>query len=163
MRDLGALPAGPRIEPPPSFFIGAADIPRAPGKEPPRLLEKVEAGAQFVQTQFCFDLDLIRRYLEGLNKWNILDRINILIGIGPLNSLKSARWIQQNLWGTAMPESILSRLAQAKDQAVEGRSICIELIHALRDLDGIAGVHVMAPGRDATDVAALLAECDLGT
>lgn len=163
MRDEGKLPSGRPIEPPPAFFIGAADVPRVPENKPPGLLAKVEAGARFVQTQFCFDLDLIRRYLEGLDKWGVLDKVGILIGIGPLNSLKSARWMQQNLWGTAIPDTLLSRLSSAPDQAAEGHRICIELIHALRDLDGIAGVHLMAPGRDATEVAALLSECGVTT
>jgi len=88
MRDEGCLPSGRAIAVPPSFFIGAADSPHDPPPDwqPAGLLAKVEAGADFVQTQFCFELETLRRYLARLADHDVLERLKILVGVGPLAS-----------------------------------------------------------------------------
>ena len=161
MRDRGELPTGRRIEPAPDFFIGAADIPREhdPAAGPHPLAAKLDAGAEFVQTQLCFDADLVRRYTKGLDRAGLLGRVKILIGLGPIASLKSAQWMKQHLFGVAMPDAVLKRLEGAADQPAEGRRICIELIRELRGIPGVAGAHLMAPARPITDLASLILEC----
>lgn len=163
MRDRGILPSGRHIENSPNFYIGAADVPRElrPGGPAPALAAKVEAGARFVQTQLCFDLELLRRYLDGLDRCKLLGSVKVLPGLGPIASLRSAQWMKQNLWGTAIPNPILQRLADARSQRDEGRRICVELIDAVRELPGIAGVHVMAPGGSTADIAALIRDSGL--
>ncbi|MBI2969741.1 MAG: methylenetetrahydrofolate reductase [Gammaproteobacteria bacterium] len=163
MRDDGTLPSGRHIEAAPDFFIGAADVPRdlSRVKAPPRLLEKIDAGAEFVQTQFCFDLDLIRAYVDGLDRHGLLERTPILIGLGPISSARSARWMRENLWGTAIPDAVIQRIADAPDETDAGRAVCLELMQALHEMPGVAGVHLMAPRDDAACVAAMIADSGL--
>jgi methylenetetrahydrofolate reductase (NADPH) len=158
LRDKGVLPSGRKVEPPPQFFIGGADVPRRPDanwKAAP-LLNKIEAGADFVQTQFCFDLDVCRAYIDRLRSEGIIDRLAVIIGVGPIRSAKSARWMNENLFGVHVPEATIARLDAAKDQAAEGRAICAELIAGLRDIPGVAGAHVMAPAQGPEAIAQVL-------
>jgi methylenetetrahydrofolate reductase (NADPH) len=162
LRDEGKLNAGRAIAVPPRLFIGAADAPvdPKPGWKPEGLLAKVAAGADFVQTQYCFDLDLLRRYLTLLAAHGIPERVFILVGIGPLASLAQAKWMHENLWGVSIPEWIMKRLAAAADQKREGRRICAELIQELATIPGVAGAHLMAPRQEA-EMAAAIAESGL--
>ena len=157
MRDLGDLPSGREIKTPPKFFIGGADTPMDPADDrwkPDGLLAKVEAGAGFFQTQFCFDKDMVQSYAAGLVEYGIVEKAGVLIGIGPLASAKSARWMRENLWGTTIPDTLIDRLEGAADQKAEGTAICAELIAAYADIEGIAGVHLMAPlGIEAVPLA----------
>ena len=158
LRDKGTLPSGRKVEPPPQFFIGAADVPRRPDanwKAGP-LLAKIEAGANFAQTQFCFDLDVARAYIGRLRDEGITDRLAVIIGVGPIRSAKSARWMNENLFGVHVPEPTIQRLEGAKDQAAEGRAICAELIAGLREIRGVAGAHVMAPAQGPEAIAQVL-------
>ncbi len=148
MRDTGALPNGRKIASPPQLFIGAADSPVDPpaGWKPDALLRKIDAGARFVQTQFCFDIGVIGRYIAGLSDHGIPERAGILIGLGPLRSARSARWMRENLWGVIIPDALIARLDAAADQEAEGTAICAELIGQLKEIEGVAGVHLMSPG-----------------
>lgn len=158
MRDEGVLPSGRKIEPPPHFFIGGADVPRDPGPDftPKGLEAKIEAGAGFVQTQFCFDLGVASRYIARLRDDGLLERVAVIIGVGPIRSAKSARWMNDNLFGVHVPDAVISRLDGADDQAAEGRRICAELIEGLRDIEGVAGAHIMAPGGGTESIAGTL-------
>ncbi len=159
MRDEGTLPSGRKIEPPPQFFIGGADIPQDPDQpnwSPAGLKGKMEAGANFVQTQFGFDLDVVRRYAARLNDEGITESLAVIIGVGPIRSAKSARWMNENLRGVHVPEAVIARLEGAGDQAREGQKICAELIEGLKEIRGIAGAHVMAPGGGTEAIAAAL-------
>ena len=131
----------------PRFFMGAADTPIDPPAEwrPNGLIAKADAGARFVQTQFCFDIDIISRYIGRLVDLGVTERIKILIGTGPLASGRSARWMRDNLCGVLVPDSVIDRLERAADPTAEGVAFCGELIEAMRDIPGIAGVHLMAP------------------
>lgn len=133
----------------PRFFMGAADTPVDPpdGWHPDGLIAKADAGAAFVQTQLCFDIDVIRRYVGRLAELGVTERLKILIGTGPLASARSARWMRKNLWGVLVPDDVIDRLERAADQAAEGIAICSELIEAMRAIPGIAGAHLMAPVR----------------
>lgn len=158
MRDRGVLPSGREIASPPRFFIGAADIPRVPDDKwsPEPLRRKIAAGAGFLQTQFCFDLEVARRYFERLGAEGITDQVGVIIGVGPIRSAKSARWMNDNLFGVHVPEATIARLEGAKDQAAEGRAICVELIEGLRAMPGPAGAHLMAPAQGPDAIAAVL-------
>ena len=158
MRDKGTLPSGRAIDSPPKFFIGAADVPRRPDEKwsSVGLQKKIEAGANFVQTQFGFDLDVVRAYVERLRSEGITEKLGVIIGVGPIRSGKSARWMNENLFGVNVPEAIITRLEAAKDQAAEGRRVCAELIQGLREIPGVAGAHVMAPAQGTPAIAAVL-------
>jgi methylenetetrahydrofolate reductase (NADPH) len=158
MRDDGALPSGRKIDPPPHFFIGGADVPKDPGPDfsPQGLVAKADAGAGFVQTQFCFDLGVARRYIDRLREEGLIDRIGVIIGVGPIRSAKSARWMNENLFGVHVPDDVIGRLDGADKPAAEGQKICAELIEGLRDIPGVAGAHIMAPGGGTESIAETL-------
>jgi methylenetetrahydrofolate reductase (NADPH) len=151
MRDEGMLPHGQKVAGAPAFFLGAADAPIDPpaGWMPTTLAGKVASGTQFIQTQFCMDIGVIRRYVARLAEAGIGDRPCVLIGVNPLRSARSARWMQQNLFGTIIPEDFIARLEAARDPAAEGLALCLDLVAELVETRGVAGVHVMAPGNDA--------------
>ena len=147
IRDRGELPSGRRIEGPVSFFLGAADSPIDP---PPRwtpdgLKAKVTAGAQFAQTQFCMDIGIVRRYMARLVDEGITEQLFVLVGIAPLASARSARWIRDNLRGSIIPDALVDRLDSASDPKQEGRKICTELMAQFAEIPGVAGAHLMAP------------------
>lgn len=154
----GKTPSGRELSTPAEFFIGAADAPFHPPPEwkPDRLQQKIDAGAGFVQTQFCYQPALARRYLERLGEYGILDRLPFIIGVGPLASARSAAWMNENLFGVSIPASVIERLDTARDPASEGLRICVELIEAYRDMPGVAGVHIMAPAQGTERIAAVL-------
>lgn len=158
LRDASELPTGKKVSGKAGFFLGGADSPIDPpaGWEPKGLAGKIAAGAQFVQTQFCMDAGVVRRYLARLAEHNIKD-LSILIGIAPLRSAKSALWMKEKLFGTIIPDAIVARMEAASDPVAEGRAICIELIGELSEIPGVAGVHIMAPNNDAA-VPAVIAE-----
>jgi methylenetetrahydrofolate reductase (NADPH) len=162
MRDEGTFPSGRAIEPRPTLFIGAADMPvdPIPGWRPEGLAAKMEAGAQFVQTQFCFDLELLQRYLSALADHGITERLFIIVGIGPIPSAKSARWMAANLYGTRIPETLIKRLEQASHPGKEGVRICVELLQQLAGMKGVAGAHMMGP-RQEENIAIAIVESGL--
>jgi methylenetetrahydrofolate reductase (NADPH) len=150
LRDAGELPSGKKITGRADFFLGSADNPidPKPGWKPDALSAKVEAGAQFVQTQFCMDAGVVRRYMARLNEHG-LGKLSVLIGIVPLRSAKSARWIKEKLFGAIIPDAIIERMDKAGDPAAEGRAICIDIARELAEIPNVSGVHIMAPGNDA--------------
>ncbi|MGC1843334.1 MAG: methylenetetrahydrofolate reductase [Pseudolabrys sp.] len=151
LRDSGELPTGRKIGGHADFFLGSADNPidPPPGWQPTALQAKVDAGAQFVQTQFCMDAALVRRYVARLVECGVAEKLSVVIGVVPLRSAKSARWIKEKLFGAVIPDSIIDRMERASDSAAEGRRICVDIVHELADVPHVAGVHIMAPGNDA--------------
>ncbi len=159
MRNEGKLPSGRILQGRPDFFIGATDAPLDPPSNwtPDKLKAKIDAGAEFLQTQFCMDLDLLKRYLRRLADDRLLGRVFFLIGVAPLASAQSAHWMRKNLPGVIIPDVIVTRMEQAADQKAEGRLICVELLQQLAEIEGVAGAHVMAPLNEAS-LAPTLAE-----
>ncbi|MBX6425212.1 MAG: methylenetetrahydrofolate reductase [Variibacter sp.] len=160
MRDRGRLLSGTELQGErPDFFLGAADIPvdPPPGWQPASLAAKAEAGARFVQTQFCMDAGVVRRYVAALRQAGLTDRLAILIGLAPLGSVRSALWIRKHLHGAVIPDAIVARLARAADPRAEGRAICLELLHELSEIPGVAGAHLM-PIANASAVPDILAQ-----
>ncbi|MGB5081084.1 MAG: methylenetetrahydrofolate reductase, partial [Burkholderiales bacterium] len=147
MRSEGRLPSGAEIKGRVGLVLGVAEIPVDPpaGWRPEGLLAKLEAGADFAQTQFCMDTGVVRRYATRLLDLGIAQRLPILIGVAPIPSARSARWMKEKLYGTLIPEEIIARLESAADPKSEGKAICIDLIRQLAEIPGIAGAHVMAP------------------
>jgi methylenetetrahydrofolate reductase (NADH) len=144
----GTLPTGRTIASSPDFFVGAADVPLAPkpGWVPRELLGKADAGANFIQTQLCYDFEIARAYISALADHGLTERLSILLGTGPLASARSAHWMNDNLFGVTIPEPLIDRLEHAADPKREGLELCHALIERLRELPGLAGVHLMAPG-----------------
>ena len=128
-----------------SRAIGAADIPVDPPADwsPKGLLAKAAAGADFVQTQFCMDTGIVRRYAQRLREIGF--KLPILIGVAPIPSARSARWMKEKLFGTIVPDAIVERLERSTDPRGEGRRICVEILKELKKIPGVAGAHIMAP------------------
>ncbi len=145
MRDESTLPSGTKIDGRVSLVIGAADMPidPQPGWEPKSLRAKIEAGADFAQTQFCMDTGVARRYAARLRECGV--NLPILIGVAPIPSARSARWMKEKLFGTIIPDGFIQRLEKASDPKAEGRAICVEVLRELAEIPGVAGAHVMAP------------------
>jgi methylenetetrahydrofolate reductase (NADPH) len=163
LREDGTLPSGRAVEPPPRLFIGGADTPFDPPPDwrPTGLLTKAEAGADFVQTQFCFDLAVAGRYLARLAEAGLSERLAIILGVGPLASARQARWMNENLHGVSVPEGVIDRLERAADPVAEGRKLCVELIQGLAEIPGAAGVHIMAPQQKSEAIAAVIEDSGL--
>ena len=151
IRDRGEFPSGRKVTGKADFFIGAADMPIDPpaGWVPKSLKGKIAAGAQFAQTQFCMDIEVVRRYIARLAEHGLTDRIALLIGVVPLRSGRSARWIKEQLYGAIIPDDIVERLEYSGDAAAEGRQICVDFIEQLASVPGVAGAHIMAPNNEA--------------
>jgi methylenetetrahydrofolate reductase (NADPH) len=122
-----------------------------------RLGKKIEAGAQFIQTQYCYDLDRLRAFMRAVEDLGLLDKVFLLIGVGPFKTAKGAEFMRNNVPGLYIPDAIVERLAGAQDQAREGRRICIELIQEIRTIKGVHGIHVMAY-RQEESVAEIIRE-----
>src|SRR5437588_10712308 len=131
IRDRHELPSGRRVAGDADFFIGVADTPLdpAPSWTPVSLRNKIAAGAQFAQTQFCMDGAITRRYMNRLAGEGITESVFVLIGIAPLPSARTALWMREHLPGSIIPDAVIDRLARAGDPKAEGKRICIELLH----------------------------------
>ena len=147
MNDLGETMSGRELQTKSKFFPGGAAIIHEPENnwDPVALKDKVTQGAKFIQTQFCYDVDLLRDYMKHIVDAGLSEKLFFIIGIGPLRSDKSAKWMRDKLFGTVIPESIVQRMEQAENQIQEGTAICAELINQFEEIDGVHGVHLMAP------------------
>jgi methylenetetrahydrofolate reductase (NADPH) len=152
MREGGELPSGRKIAAAPKLMIGVTDLPvdPKPGWKPEGLLRRIDAGARFIQTQLCYDVDLVRRYIGALNDSGVTERAAVLIGMGPIASARSARWMRDNLYGVTVPDALIDRLEGASDPKTEGVAICAELLAALSEIKGVGGAHLMAPASPET-------------
>lgn len=148
MRDQGVFLSGRRITTPPRLFLGAVASPCAPPYEwrAERLAKKVEAGADFVQTQFCFNVERFREYMERVRDLGLHEQAFILIGVGPLRSEKAAEYMRSRVPGVWIPDEVVDRMAKApqSQKREEGIRICVEIIQQVREIKGVHGVHVMA-------------------
>lgn len=146
MRDQKRYLSGRPIKSAPNIFLGAAENPTSLPLEMRvvRLKKKVEAGAQFVQTQYCFDMQRLREFMSRVRDIGLDRQIHIIIGVGPLASPGAARWMRSHVPGVHIPDDIIRRLEGAAKPKEEGRRICIEIMQEVSGINGISGVHVMA-------------------
>ncbi|MEZ5935700.1 MAG: methylenetetrahydrofolate reductase [Alphaproteobacteria bacterium] len=150
MRDQGVFLSGRKIKSPPRLFLGAAENPCIPPYEwrPERLAKKVEAGAEFIQTNYIYDIPLFEKFMARVRDLGLHERVFILAGVGPLASAKAARWMRSNVPGIHIPDEVIGRMEGAAKPGEEGKRLCVELIQQVRAIEGVAGVHVMAYRRE---------------
>ncbi len=148
MRDEGRFLSGREITQPPRLFLGAVANPFVPPYDwrPYRLAKKIEAGANFIQTQYCFDLPRFEQFMQRVRDLGIDQKVCILVGVGPLRSERAAEFMRTHVPGVVIPDEIVERLRKTpkSKKREEGKRICIEIIQQVREIDGVAGVHVMA-------------------
>ena len=148
MRDEGTFLNGQEIDDPPKMFIGAAANPFAEPFEwrVYRLAKKVQAGADFIQTQCVFNMEKMREWVKRANDMGLTEKVYILAGVTPMKSLGMARYMKAKVPGMDVPDYIIDRLkgVDKKQQADEGIKIACEQIEEFKEMKGIAGVHLMA-------------------
>jgi len=146
MRDDERFLSGRKLTSPPRIFLGAAANPFGPPLDyrPLRLVKKIEAGAQFIQTQYCFDIKVFKDYMSAVRDLGAHEKAYIIAGVGPLASAKSAEWIRANVPGVHIPDDVIQRLKGAENQKEEGVNICVDMIREMKEIEGVQGVHIMA-------------------
>jgi methylenetetrahydrofolate reductase (NADPH) len=148
LRDEGHFLSDRKLEVKPRFFLGGASNPFVPPYDyrPLRLAKKVESGADFIQTQYCFDVPRLKEFMHSVVQMGLNDLVHILVGVGPLRSAKAAEWMRKNVPGVVIPDQIVERLkgVEPGKQQAEGKKICVEIIQQVREFDGVCGVHLMA-------------------
>ncbi len=146
MRDKKQFINGEEIERPPSFFIGAVENPFAEPFEyrAPRLMKKIEAGADFFQTQIVYNVEKFKKWMADVRKLGGHKKAYILAGVAPLKSAGMAKYMKKFVPGMDVPDELIKRMEKAKDAKEEGINICVEIIKEMKKIDGISGVHIMA-------------------
>jgi methylenetetrahydrofolate reductase (NADPH) len=146
MRDAGVLESGDPISQPTPFFIGAVWTPLAPPEEfrVLRLAKKIEAGADFIQTQAVFDMKRFATSVAAAHDRGLTKKAAMLVGIIVPKSARMLEYMNANVPGVEVPEGLIKRMAAAKDQRQEGYQITVELIQAARKIPGVKGVHLQA-------------------
>jgi methylenetetrahydrofolate reductase (NADPH) len=148
MRDENVYLSGRKLSSSPGLFLGASVNPFAEPFDfrPINLAKKIQAGAEFFQTQFCFDIDRFRSFMGRIGDMGLLEKCFIIPGVGPLRSERSARFLCTRVPGVFIPDTILTRMhtTPLNRQGEEGRRICIELIQQVMEIKGVAGIHMMA-------------------
>ena len=152
MRDQGAVLSGRQLDPPPECFLGAVENPFAPsgGVRADRLAQKVDAGAQFVQTQFVFDVAAFGQWMAQVRDLGLHERCYILAGVGAVRSRRGLDLMRDKVPGVIVPDDVYRRLVAvpADQTAAEGARLAAETIQQLATMEGVAGVHLMVPGNE---------------
>ncbi|MDT3686296.1 MAG: methylenetetrahydrofolate reductase C-terminal domain-containing protein [Pseudorhodoplanes sp.] len=158
MRDGGTYNSGRKIATPPNLFLGATINPFAPPfrDRVANLAQKIAAGARFIQTQFCFDVAALSDFMKDVRARGLHERATIIVGVGTLSSAKALRRMAQLVPGVNIPESLLKRIESAADQRAEAKTILVETIQQLAEIEGIGGVHLMGYRNEDVLVQAII-------
>lgn len=152
MRDQKRLMSGRSADPPPRFLIGAVENPYAPPQQfrAARLGKKVDAGAEFVQTQYVFDVDGFAEWMASVRDLGLDEKCRVLAGVGPIRSARALEYMRTNVPGIHIPQPVVDRLMSVPEEKFteEGLRICAETIERVREIPGVSGVHVMAVGNE---------------
>lgn len=146
MRDIPAFQCGEEITRAPELYIGAAANPYAdpfPFRAV-RLAKKVDAGIDFVQTQIIFNVEKFEEFMAQCRELGVTERCRILAGVAPLKSAGMARYMKNRVAGMDVPDAVIERMAGAGDPQDAGIDVCVDVINRVRDIEGVAGVHIMA-------------------
>jgi methylenetetrahydrofolate reductase (NADPH) len=152
MRDQHILLSGRKLDPAPDCFLGAVENPFAPPVEfrAARLAKKIEAGAQFVQTQFVFDVPAFARWMAQVRDLGLTERCGILAGVGAVRSVRALEYMREHVPGVEVPDGVFQRLQAVPEdkQAAEGVKLAAEIIQQVSEIPGVAGVHLLVAGNE---------------
>ena len=162
MRIAATVKSDPKLEHCPDFFVGGVITPQQPKAnwKAARLEEKIEAGAQFIQTHICMHTDLLRDFMKYLVQQGLLQRTSVIGAVAVLGSADDARWLKANRPNVMIPDALVARLDNADDPREEGMQICVETLQAMADIPGIAGASIMA-SRDLTTIPEIIRRAGL--
>jgi methylenetetrahydrofolate reductase (NADPH) len=164
MRDQHILLSGRKLDPAPDCFLGAVENPFAPPVEfrADRLGKKVAAGAQFVQTQFVFDVPAFARWMAQVRDLGLTEHCAILAGVGAVRSIKALDYMQSHVPGVEVPDHIFQRLRKVPpaQQTAEGIKLAAEIVQQVAEIPGVAGVHLLVAGNEQA-VPAILDRAEL--
>jgi methylenetetrahydrofolate reductase (NADPH) len=134
------------LKDPPKVYLGCAENPFATPYEwrGARLAKKVAAGADFVQTQAIFDMDMFEKWMDDVRGRGLDKKVHILAGVLPMKTAGAARYMKNKVPGMIVPDHIIDRMKTAKDSKEEGIRLCVEQIEHLKSIKGVHGVHIMA-------------------
>lgn len=148
LRDDGIFLSGRKLSARPKFFLGGADNPFVEPFEfrPLRLAKKIQAGAEFFQSQYCFDVERLKSHMQKVRAMGLHEMSFIIIGVGPLRSEKTAEFLRTKVPGVHVPDAVVARLRKTpgEKKREEGKKICIEIIQQVREMEGVAGIHMMS-------------------
>jgi len=152
MRDQHVLLSGRKLDPAPDCFLGAVENPFAPPVEfrADRLAKKVAAGAQFVQTQFVFDVPVFARWMAQVRDLGLTERCKILAGVGAVRSVRALDYMQNHVPGVEVPDDVNRRLRAVppEKQKAEGIKLAAEIVQQVAEIGGVAGVHLLVAGHE---------------
>ena len=153
IRMASTINEDPRMKDFPDFYIGSAVTPHGPRKvwKGKILTEKIDAGAGFLQTHICLDMDILKSYMGQLVDKGIIRRTNVIGTTAILGSADDARWLRDNRRNVVIPNSIVDRLERAADPRQEGINICTETLQVMAEIPGISGANIMA-ARDLSTI-----------
>jgi methylenetetrahydrofolate reductase (NADPH) len=157
MRDEGMFLSGRKLSVKPKLFLGGADNPFVEPFDfrPLRLAKKIEAGAEFFQSQYCFDVERLKSHMEKVRDLGLNEKCFILIGVGPLRSEKTAEFLRTKVPGVRVPDAIVERMHRAQDKRAEGKKICVDIIQQVCEIKGVAGIHMMAYKQEEVGIEVL--------
>ena len=154
LRDQGVFLSGRKLTTAPDFFLGAAANPFVPPQDLRhlRLAKKIEAGAQFIQTQYCYDVPVFEAFMRRARDMGLHEQVYMLVGVGPLRSERAAEFMRSRVPGVHIPDAVVDRLAKTprKGKRAEGIQICVEIIEEVKQIEGVHGVHIMAYRQEET-------------
>jgi len=153
IQTAATIRADERLRKRPDFLIGGLVTPVSPGPKwkPAKLLEKIEAGAQFIQTHLCMNIGLLSRYMKRLVGDGLIHKTSVIVSLAVLQSADDARWLKENRPNVLIPDDLIDRMDKTANPRDEGVAICAEIIRELQDIPGIEGVSLMAT-RDLTAI-----------
>ncbi|MFQ5562334.1 MAG: methylenetetrahydrofolate reductase [Parvularculaceae bacterium] len=146
LRDESRFLSGRALETAPRLFMGASINPFVPPIDirVNQLAKKIAAGAEFIQSQYCFDMPRFERFMQRAADAGLTENAYFLVGVGVLGSAKTAKWLRSNVPGVHIPDEIIARIEGAQDQKREGRAIAVEFMQKAKEITGVSGVHLMA-------------------
>ncbi|NNC36626.1 MAG: methylenetetrahydrofolate reductase [Hyphomonadaceae bacterium] len=146
LRDESRFLSGRKLDLAPKIFIGSTINPFVPPQHSRvnQLAKKINAGAEYIQSQYCFDIPVLKDFMKRAVDMGLTENCYILIGVGVLPSARTASWMRENVPGVHIPDEIINRLKSADKPLREGRNICVELMQEIKEIPGVAGLHVMA-------------------
>jgi len=146
MRDDSRFLSGRKLDLEPRLFIGSSINPFVPPviNRADQLAKKIESGAEYIQSQYCFDVPVLKEFMAKSRDLGLTEKAYIIIGVGVLPSARTAKWMRDNVPGVHIPGDIITRLDQAEKPKLEGRKICAEIMQQVKEIEGVSGVHVMA-------------------